>query len=156
MFSQQQQQPRGPHPPRHSFFGMPEKTNRRLPPTVYGGVEVGGRTPSGPFCHDAPPTLDSRHILRIAVLEDSAEGGLFAVRVRCGEPLLLQFWRRKPPFRNGQVEQTAARRRAAASEADFVLRALRRAPGLPNGHYWGPFVKNNEESTSHVKALAQY
>ncbi|KAK9527563.1 hypothetical protein VZT92_014114 [Zoarces viviparus] len=82
---------------------------------------------------------DIGHILRIKVLEDSAEGGVFVINVCCGEPLLLQFWRGKPPFRNGQVEQTDVSWRAAA-EVDFVLRALHRAPGLPNGHYWGPFV----------------
>ncbi|KAM8823145.1 uncharacterized protein AB9W97_005215 [Spinachia spinachia] len=77
-------------------------------------------------------------VLRITVLEDSAECGVF-VNVRCGEPLLLQFWRGKPPFRNDQVEQAAVRRRTA-TEVDFVLRALHRAAGRPNSHYWGPFL----------------
>lgn len=83
--------------------------------------------------------LDIRHVLRIKVLEVSPECGVFVVNVRCGEPLLLRFWRGKPPSRNGQVEQTEVSPRAA-TEMDFVLRALHRAPDLPNSHYWGPFV----------------
>lgn len=83
--------------------------------------------------------LDIHHILRIKVLEDSAECGVFVISIYCGEPLLLQFWCRKPPFRNGQVEQMDAISRGVA-EMDFVLRALHRAPNLPNSHYWGPFV----------------
>lgn len=83
--------------------------------------------------------LDIHHILRIKVLEDSAECGVFVISVYCGEPLLLRFWRRKPLFRNGQVEQTDVNSRAVA-ELHFVLRALNRAPNLPNSHYWGPFV----------------
>lgn len=83
--------------------------------------------------------LDIHHILRIQVLGDSAECGVFVIKVYCGEPLLLQFWCRKPPFLNGQVEQTDVNWHAAA-EMDFVLRALHRAPNLPNSHFWGPFV----------------
>lgn len=83
--------------------------------------------------------LDIHHVLRIKVLEDSAECGVFVINVYCGEPLLLQFWCRKPPFRNGQVEQMDASSHREA-EMDFVLRALHRAPNLPNSHYWGPFV----------------
>lgn len=83
--------------------------------------------------------LDIYHILRIKVLEDSAECGVFVINVYCGEPLLLRFWCRKPPFRNGQVEQTDVSSQAVA-QMDFVLRALHRAPNLPNSHYWGPFV----------------
>lgn len=78
-------------------------------------------------------------ILRIKVLEDSAECGVFVISVCCGEPLLLRFWCRKPPFQNGQVEQTDVNSQAV-TEMDFVLRALHRAPNLPNSHYWGPFV----------------
>ncbi|KAI9516694.1 hypothetical protein NQZ68_013751 [Dissostichus eleginoides] len=83
--------------------------------------------------------LDIRHILRIKVLEDSAECGVFVINVCCGEPLLLRFWCRKPPFRNGQVEQTEVNSQTM-EELNFVLRALHRAPNLPNSHYWGPFV----------------
>lgn len=83
--------------------------------------------------------LDIHHILRIRVLEDSAECGVFVINVFCGEPLLLQFWCRKPAFRNGQVEQTDVNSQAVA-KMDFVLQALHRAPNLPNSHYWGPFV----------------
>lgn len=83
--------------------------------------------------------LDIRHILRIKVLEDSSECGVFVISVCCGEPLLLQFWCRKPPFRNGQVEQTDVSLQTAV-KVDFVLRALHRAPNLPNSHYWCPFV----------------
>ncbi|KAK5849905.1 hypothetical protein PBY51_014202 [Eleginops maclovinus] len=83
--------------------------------------------------------LDNRHILRIKVLEDSAESGVFVINVYCGEPLLLRFWGRKPPFRNGQVEQTEVNSQTD-EELNFVLRALHRAPNLPNSHYWGPFV----------------
>lgn len=83
---------------------------------------------------------DTHHILRIKVLEDSAECGVFVINVYCGEPLLLRFWCRKPPFRNGQVEQMDANWQAASAEMDFVLRVLHRAPNLPNSHYWGPFV----------------
>lgn len=83
--------------------------------------------------------LDICHILRIKVLEDSAECGVFVIKVFCGEPLLLRFWCRKPPFCNGQVEQTDMNSPTVA-EVDFVLRALHRAPNLPNSHYWGPFV----------------
>lgn len=83
--------------------------------------------------------LDIHHILCIRVLEDSAESGIFAISVFCGEPLLLQFWCRKPPFHNEQVEQMDVRYQTQA-EMNFVLRALHRAPNLPNSHYWGPFV----------------
>lgn len=83
--------------------------------------------------------LDIHHILRIKVLKDSAECGVFVVSVCCGEPLLLRFWCSKPPFRNGQVEQMEVNLQDAA-EMNFVLRALHRAPNLPNSHYWGPFV----------------
>lgn len=83
--------------------------------------------------------LDSRRILRIKVLEDSAECGVFVISVYCGEPLLLRFWYTKPPFRSGHVEQMDVRSQAVA-EMDFVLRVLHRAPNLPNSHYWGPFV----------------
>ena len=83
--------------------------------------------------------LDSHHILRIKVLEDSAECGVFVISVYCEEPLLLQFWCTKPPFRSAHVEQMDVRSQAVA-EMDFVLRVLHRAPNLPNSHYWGPFV----------------
>ncbi len=83
--------------------------------------------------------LDIYHILRIKVLEDSAECGVFVVSVYCGEPFLLQFWCTKPPFRSAQVEQMGVSLQAAA-EMRFVLRVLHRAPKLPNSHYWGPFV----------------
>ncbi|KAM9713126.1 uncharacterized protein ACNS7B_023428 isoform 1-T2 [Menidia menidia] len=84
---------------------------------------------------------DICHILCIRVLEDSAESGVFLISVVCGEPLLLRFWSRKPAFCNGEVEQTEVTPRAAAAAGlAFVLRATRRAPGLPNSHYWGPFV----------------
>lgn len=79
------------------------------------------------------------HILCIRVLEDSAECGVFVINVYCDEPLLLQHWCRKTAFRNGQVEQTDVNLQKAA-EIDFVLRALHRAPNVPNSHYWGPFV----------------
>lgn len=82
---------------------------------------------------------DVRHILRIRVLEESAECGVFIIRVLCGEPLLLQFWCRKPPFCNGQVEQTGVSFRTL-TEVRFVLRASHRGHNLPNSHYWGPFV----------------
>ncbi|KAM4533684.1 uncharacterized protein PAE49_022126 isoform 1-T2 [Odontesthes bonariensis] len=84
-------------------------------------------------------TRDIRHILCIRVQEDSAECGVFVIGVLCGEPLLLRFWSRKPAFRNGEVEQTHVNSQAAA-ELAFVLRVTRRAPDLPNSHYWGPFV----------------
>lgn len=83
--------------------------------------------------------LDIHHILRIRVLEDSAECGVFVINIYCGEPLLLRFWCQKAPFRNSQVEQMEVTSQAEA-EVDFVLRALHRAPNLPNSHYWGPFV----------------
>lgn len=83
--------------------------------------------------------LDIHHLLRIKVLEDSAECGVFVIHAYCGEPLLLQFWCRKPLFRNSQVEQTDVNLQTAVG-MDFVLRALHRAPNLPNSHYWGPFV----------------
>lgn len=83
---------------------------------------------------------DIHRILRIKVLEDSAECGVFVINVCCGEPLLLRFWGKKPPFRNSQVEQTDVYSQGAPGEVDFILRALHRAPNLPNSHYWGPFV----------------
>lgn len=83
--------------------------------------------------------LQIHHILRIRVLEDSAECGVFVVNIYCGEPLLLRFWCVKPAFRNGQVEQMDANAQTAA-QMDFVLRVTHRAPDLPNSHYWGPFV----------------
>lgn len=83
--------------------------------------------------------LQIHHILRIRVLEDSAECGVFVVNIYCGEPLLLRFWCVKPAFRNGQVEQMDANAQTA-TQMDFVLRVTHRAPGLPNSHYWGPFV----------------
>lgn len=83
--------------------------------------------------------LDIHHILSISVLEDSAECGVFVINVYCGEPLLLQFWCRKPAFCNSQVEQTEVRQQSTA-ELDFVLRVVNRAPNLPNSHYWCPFV----------------
>lgn len=83
--------------------------------------------------------LDIHHILCIRVQEDSEESGFFVINVYCGEPLLLRFWRRKPAFRNGQVELTDVNPQTAA-EMDFVLRVISRAPDLPNSHYWGPFV----------------
>lgn len=83
--------------------------------------------------------LQIHHILRIRVLEDSAECGVFVVNIYCGEPLLLRFWCVKPAFRNGQVEQMDANAQTA-TQMDFVLRVTHRAPDLPNSHYWGPFV----------------
>lgn len=83
--------------------------------------------------------LEIHHVLRIRVLEDSAECGVFVVNVYCGEPLLLRFWRAKPAFRNGEVEQMDVNARTG-EQMDFVLRVTHRAPDLPNGHYWGPFV----------------
>lgn len=83
--------------------------------------------------------LGIHHILSIRVLEDSAECGLFVINVYCGEPLLLQFWSRKAPYHNGQVEQMDVMSQSA-TEMYFVLRVLHRAPNVPNSHYWGPFV----------------
>lgn len=84
-----------------------------------------------------------QNILVIRVLEDSLECGIFVVTVRCGDRLLLDFWCRKHPFWNSQVEQTDIQCQAGPEPnqgMDFVLRALHRAPNLPNIHYWGPFV----------------
>ncbi|KAM4544271.1 uncharacterized protein V3H82_022032 [Fundulus diaphanus] len=78
-------------------------------------------------------------ILCISVLEDSAECGAFVVSVCCGEPLLLRFWSTKPVFCNAQLEQTGVSFKAP-TRMDFILRVVRRAPNLPNSHYWGPFV----------------
>lgn len=83
--------------------------------------------------------VDIHRILCIRVLEDSAECGVFVVSVFCGEPLLLQFWSRKPAFHNGAVEQTEVNLQTEA-EIAFVLRVTCRGPNLPNSHYWGPFV----------------
>lgn len=83
--------------------------------------------------------LDIHHILRFRVLEDSAVCGIFVINVCCGDPLLLRLWCKKHAFRNSQVEQTDVRS-LDATEVDFVLRALHRAPDVPNSHYWGPFV----------------
>lgn len=85
-------------------------------------------------------TPEPHRVLRIKVLEDSARCSVFVVRVSCSEPRLLHLWCQKQPFCNGQVEQAAVNLRPAASEVRFLLRALHRAAGLPNSHYWGPFV----------------
>lgn len=86
--------------------------------------------------------LAIENILRIRVLEDSLECGVFVISVCCGDSLLLNFWCKKAPFHNGQVEQTDASWQTSEEGPglDFVLRVLHRAPDLPNNHYWGPFV----------------
>lgn len=80
-----------------------------------------------------------RDILRIRVLEESAECGVFLVKVQCNEPQLTQFWCSKPPFCNGQVEQADVNLESM-TDIQFVLRATNRGPNLPNSHYWGPFI----------------
>jgi len=92
-------------------------------------------------------TAAAHSTVRIRVLEDSRESGLFLFRVRCSEPRLLAFWRQKPAFRNGRLEQTGAWPRApdpaeagGSGGMDFLVRVVSREPDMPNGEYWVPFV----------------